>query len=421
MFRLCNSEKVPNIHLIQLCVLEPKAYEHAEASNSVPGRDSAHRARTVIKTDITTFDYRIFLNPTQHSLDMVTFCQLPLSCTDIIRFGRVVLLGSLHLRLFAHLVKMKHMFERCRLEIVYGYFNAQQILNLFDKIQLSECVIFCRYYYSHPHSSFSYPSSILLTPVLDADKLDMSEGHILKEVYSLSYRSFDFWRSKYLIKEVLEWLHYREGHVKARRHLILKESLLSANEDPIYKIEDFLDEIVQRFRSALIPCNFMVTWLSPTCTEQEPLDLFNNTTSERLSLLQRDGEPNIFRLWRRQCTLESFNTLLPAAGDKTNDGNVWKHPFYHHGFVEKLQRSRDIPRLPLGYSTKRRLRRFQIMSRRRAPDINEPQGFFANLYFKKVYANRNLDGIPKYDDIRPRKPGHAPKKNYGGLSLLMRR
>ncbi|KAI1696872.1 hypothetical protein Ddc_20082 [Ditylenchus destructor] len=348
MFRLCNSEKVPNIHRIQLIVFNQYTVKKVTPNGHYYDRHSRNifkrlRAITHRKVNQSYGINRIFLNPTQDSLDVDTFRQLPLPATQIVRFGRVTLWNSLEWWLIEHLVKMQHMFEGCRLELFGMYFfhtyrYVKEFQELFGNVQIRECAISDYDYYSGP-------SMLLLKPVLDADRLDLSarwlQLNISKSEYIRRHKDYESHLPENdVTNDLLQWLHHKEGEFNAHRHLTLKQRDRSDDEQPIYKAQYFLDEIVQRFQSAVIPCSFMVTWITSPCPDEEPFDLFNKTTSERLSLLQRDGEPNIFRLWRRQCTLESFNTLLLTAGNKTAEGNVWKDPFYHHGFMDKLRRSR---------------------------------------------------------------------------------
>ncbi|KAI1714071.1 hypothetical protein Ddc_11635 [Ditylenchus destructor] len=367
MFRLCNSENVPNIHRIQLIVFNQYIVRKVTSTEYYYDRYSRNifrrlRAITRWKVNQSFGINRIFLNPTQDSLDVDTFRQLPLPATQIVRFGRVTFWNSLEWWLIEHLVKMQQMFDGCRLELFSYFFQTyhyeKEFRELFDNVQIRECSV-------SDYDYHSGPSSVLLKPILVADRLDVSARWLRFISMSEYIQKYQYYESdlpeKDITKEFIQWLHHKEGEFNARRHLTLKERDRSDDEQPLYKIRYFLDEIVQRFQSAVIPCNFMVTWLTSSYPDEEPFDLFNKTTGERLSLFQRESDPNIFRLWRRQCTLEAFNTLLPTAGDKTAEGNVWKDPFYHHGFMEKLQRSRDIPKVPHNWW---RLPRYQIMSKK---------------------------------------------------------
>ncbi|KAI1714066.1 hypothetical protein Ddc_11630 [Ditylenchus destructor] len=266
------------------------------------------------------------------------------------------------------------MFEGCRLEIQNscGRITALQIKQLFDNAQISECVIFPHYRYAYDdHSIIHHESNlaalITLTPVLEADSLEIWEHQTMQSSY---YRK----NSDYpLINVFVEWLHHKEAFINARRHFVFKREGLRCGHrwEPIgEKFNAFLDLVVQRFQSAELPCNFMVTWSYSSYVK--PTDLFNENTKERLSIFQRENEPNIFRLWRRPSTLDDFHKLLPSAANKTIHRNIWEDPFYYHKSTETLYKTADIPTLPLGCSTKRRQQRFKILCKsRRTADSND--------------------------------------------------
>ncbi|KAI1714072.1 hypothetical protein Ddc_11636 [Ditylenchus destructor] len=142
---------------------------------------------------------------------------------------------------------------------------------------------------------------------------------------------------------LLGWLHCKGGDIEARKHMVFQKC--GIENVSIDEMLIFLDSVIQIFQSAELPCNFMVSWsvsdyeVSSRANLPEPIDLFNGITKERLSFFERENEPNIFRLWRRQSSLDDFHKLLPSASNKTIHENVWEDPFYYHRSTEVLHKT----------------------------------------------------------------------------------
>ncbi|KAI1714070.1 hypothetical protein Ddc_11634 [Ditylenchus destructor] len=334
IFRLCNSDKVPNIHLIQLIILEATTKENGSSKN------------------------KICLNPMYDSLDITSFFQMPLSAASNIRFVRVVLAGQLSSSLVDHLAKMRHMFTGSRLEIVHSLVdsNATHLLKLFGKNTLSECAIL----YDNCEPSSLRTSFLLGVILLSVNRLEIMQ-------LSEDRRNIRLWET-FIVQDLIEWLHHDKNDSRLGRHLILQESTFwdthlgtRISGRPFWQSQHFIEEIIKRFQKAVRPCNFVITF-SPD-TNMEAFDIFNHTTNERMSLFQREGEAKLFRLWRRSSTLESFlksqlNATNIAVGDTIFAANS-----HFYRVTPVLKRSLDISKLPLVRKTTKRFGQLQYLSR----------------------------------------------------------
>ncbi|KAI1701236.1 hypothetical protein DdX_16195 [Ditylenchus destructor] len=306
-------------NLLQLCQVNSLFFQ---IGNKVP---SAHIVRNIC---FGISDSGRYLKSSPHLIQLVlprsqTISQIPLKELPIplpfIRFREVKIAKLLENATLNFLLRAKKSFKGSRLNIAIEgkTSNSGKDLKIQDQINnlLEEIFVEC----SHIQidSRFMEPQKVAKTMgVLNCDRLEL-------QFYSEQICNSD------TSKALMTWLNHKEGHPKARRHLLLKNY-------PRVGIMETIEELKRSFQAATQPVNYVVTFIecresADKCIEKNmDFDLENSLTGEQLSFF--DHYPAVgrgLRLWRRLVTDKDdafFALLAGECGCVIPEG--FDHDFY---------------------------------------------------------------------------------------------